>query len=146
KAPRRIRSRIETRTAVMVREDPKFALAATLGSRSLRARTTPAVAAGSEATGGPEKLGYRPGLDGLRAVAVFGGIGYHYYHRPTGGANGVELFFVLSGFLITSLLMEEWRERGRISLSRFYLRRALRLLPALWFMLLGWTVISLVTG
>lgn len=92
------------------------------------------------------KLGYRPGLDGLRAVAVFGVIGYHYYHWPTGGANGVELFFVLSGFLITSLLMEEWRERRRISLSRFYLRRALRLLPALWFMLLGWTVIALVTG
>jgi peptidoglycan/LPS O-acetylase OafA/YrhL len=92
------------------------------------------------------KLGYRPGLDGLRAAAVFSVIGFHYYHWPVGGASGVELFFVLSGFLITSLLMEEWRERSRISLSRFYLRRALRLLPALWFFLLIWTVAASATG
>jgi peptidoglycan/LPS O-acetylase OafA/YrhL len=92
------------------------------------------------------KLGFRPGLDGLRAAAVFSVIGFHYYRRPIGGASGVELFFVLSGFLITSLLMEEWRERDRISLSRFYMRRALRLLPALWFFLLVWTVASAYTG
>jgi peptidoglycan/LPS O-acetylase OafA/YrhL len=112
----------------------------------VRARTGAAVAAGGEATGEPVKLGYRPGLDGVRAVAVFGVIGWHFYHWPTGGGSGVSLFFVLSGFLITSLLMEEWRERDRIALGRFYLRRALRLLPALWFLLLCWTVVALVAG
>jgi peptidoglycan/LPS O-acetylase OafA/YrhL len=103
---------------------------------------TTGAAVGGKADGERVKLGYRPGLDGLRAVAVFAVIGFHYYHLPVGGASGVELFFVLSGFLITSLLMEEWRERGRISLSRFYLRRALRLLPALWFFLLIWIVLA----
>ncbi len=92
------------------------------------------------------KLGYRPGLDGLRAVAVFAVIGLHFYDWPVGGANGVELFFVLSGFLITSLLMEEWRGRDRISLSRFYLRRGLRLLPALWFFLIVSSVFTLYAG
>jgi peptidoglycan/LPS O-acetylase OafA/YrhL len=92
------------------------------------------------------KLGYRPGLDGLRAVAVSGVIGFHYYRWPGGGNGGVELFFVLSGFLITTLLVEEWRERNSISLPRFYLRRALRLLPALWFFLLVWTVLSASAG
>ena len=111
----------------------------------MQAGTTGAPA-GREATGERVKLGYRPGLDGLRAVAVFAVIGFHYYRQPVGGASGVELFFVLSGFLITSLLMEEWRERSRISLSRFYLRRALRLLPALWFFLLAWTVLTVPTG
>jgi peptidoglycan/LPS O-acetylase OafA/YrhL len=111
----------------------------------LQAGTTSA-AAGGEATGERVKLGYRPGLDGLRAVAVFAVIGFHYYRWPLGGAGGVELFFVLSGFLITSLLMEEWRERSRISLSRFYMRRGLRLLPALWFFLLITLVPSLYGG
>jgi peptidoglycan/LPS O-acetylase OafA/YrhL len=93
-----------------------------------------------------DKLGYRPGLDGLRAVAVSAVIGYHYYHWPEAGTEGVELFFVLSGFLITTLLLEEWRERHTVSLSRFYLRRGLRLLPALWAFLLGWTVLASLAG
>ncbi len=104
------------------------------------------VVAGSSAAGERAKLGYRPGLDGLRAVAVFAVIGFHYYRWPTGGASGVELFFVLSGFLITSLLLEEWRERSRISLPRFYLRRALRLLPALWFLLAVWAILAAHAG
>ena len=82
-------------------------------------------------------LPYRPGLDGLRALAV---IGVFFYHaRPhsdgngwlPGGFLGVDMFFVLSGYLITSLLLVEWDARNRIDLRRFWARRARRLFPAL---------------
>jgi peptidoglycan/LPS O-acetylase OafA/YrhL len=53
-----------------------------------------------------------------------------------GGFLGVDIFFVLSGFLITSLLVEEWDRKGSISLKDFYIRRALRLMPALLFLIL----------
>ena len=76
------------------------------------------------------RLGYRPALDGLRAVAILLVIAYHD-GLLEGGFVGVDVFFALSGFLITSLLVEEWRERGTIQLGRFYARRALRLAPAL---------------
>jgi peptidoglycan/LPS O-acetylase OafA/YrhL len=59
----------------------------------------------------------------------------HLYGWPREGGNGVELFFVLSGFLITSLLLEEQEERRHVSLRAFYARRAYRLLPALYVML-----------
>lgn len=81
-----------------------------------------------------QRLGHVPALDGLRGIAILLVVGFHYFHFPLGGQDGVDLFFVLSGFLITSLLLEE-RERGGISLSRFYARRARRLLPALFVML-----------
>jgi peptidoglycan/LPS O-acetylase OafA/YrhL len=72
-----------------------------------------------------------PALDGLRAVAVLAVIVYHFGLLP-GGYLGVDLFFVLSGFLITSLLIREWDSRGgRISFRDFYARRILRLFPAL---------------
>lgn len=72
-----------------------------------------------------------PALDGLRAVAVLAVIIYHFGLLP-GGYLGVDLFFVLSGFLITSLLIREWdRRRGHIGFRDFYLRRVLRLFPAL---------------
>jgi peptidoglycan/LPS O-acetylase OafA/YrhL len=82
-------------------------------------------------------LAYRPGLDGLRALAVIGVFLYHA--RPhadgnpwlPGGFLGVDLFFVLSGYLITSLLLVEWDARNRIDLRRFWARRARRLFPAL---------------
>jgi peptidoglycan/LPS O-acetylase OafA/YrhL len=77
----------------------------------------------------PFHLGYRPWLDGLRGVAVLMVLAFHLHLLP-GGSFGVDVFFVLSGFLITSLLVEEWGRNGTISLRRFYLRRALRLLPA----------------
>ena len=82
-------------------------------------------------------LGYRPALDGLRAFAVLWVIGFHY-HLPFGrdGLFGVDIFFTLSGFLITVLLLEEWSHTGRISLKNFYIRRILRLYPALVLMLL----------
>jgi len=84
------------------------------------------------------RLGYRPSLDGLRGVAVLVVMAHHayvpFFH---GGGVGVDIFFVLSGFLITSLLLEEWQRRQSVSLRGFYLRRALRLLPALFVLLLA---------
>src|SRR2546427_6524666 len=75
---------------------------------------------------------YRPGLDGLRALAVIGVLLYHAGVRwMPGGLLGVDLFFVISGFLITSLLIAELRRSGRIALAGFYGRRARRLFPAL---------------
>jgi peptidoglycan/LPS O-acetylase OafA/YrhL len=77
-----------------------------------------------------------PGLDGLRAIAVIGVLLYHAgVGWLPGGFLGVDLFFVISGFLITSLLLSEARLAGRLSLRQFYLRRARRLLPALVVML-----------
>jgi peptidoglycan/LPS O-acetylase OafA/YrhL len=79
----------------------------------------------------PARLGYRPSLDGIRGLAIASVVGFHAFGRPAGGYLGVDLFFVLSGFLITTLLLEERDERGRASLRAFYVRRALRLLPGL---------------
>jgi peptidoglycan/LPS O-acetylase OafA/YrhL len=75
-------------------------------------------------------------LDGLRGLAVAGVLLFHGGHL-TGGYLGVDLFFVLSGFLITSLLLSESRTRGRIALGGFWARRARRLLPALAGLLVG---------
>jgi peptidoglycan/LPS O-acetylase OafA/YrhL len=77
------------------------------------------------------RLGYRPALDGLRGLAIAAVVLYHTFGWPSGGYLGVDLFFVLSGFLITTLLLEEREAYGCISLTAFYQRRALRLLPAL---------------
>jgi peptidoglycan/LPS O-acetylase OafA/YrhL len=79
---------------------------------------------------------YRPELDGLRAVAVLAVFGSHIgIAQITGGWIGVSVFFVLSGYLITSILLAEWRRTGSISLRRFYFRRLIRLYPALLLML-----------
>jgi peptidoglycan/LPS O-acetylase OafA/YrhL len=78
------------------------------------------------------KFEYQPALDGLRALAVLGVLLYHAgVSWAPGGFLGVDAFFVLSGFLITSLLVDEWRKRGRIDFRAFWARRARRLLPAL---------------
>jgi peptidoglycan/LPS O-acetylase OafA/YrhL/Flp pilus assembly protein TadD len=88
------------------------------------------------ATGGD----YRPSLDGLRAIAILMVIAYHDY-ALRGGFLGVDVFFVLSGFLITSILLREWATSGSIQLPRFYLRRFLRLAPALClFVFVVWAV------
>ena len=77
-----------------------------------------------------------PALDGLRAVAVCAVMAYHLgFGWAGGGYLGVDLFFVLSGFLITSLLIEERSTTGTVSLRRFWSRRARRLFPALLMML-----------
>ncbi len=88
-------------------------------------------------------LTYMPGLDGLRAVAVLAVFLYHMgFLWAAGGFLGVESFFVLSGYLITSILLKEYAERGHLRLGNFWLRRARRLWPALWFLLLGTVVLA----
>ncbi|MBN1584444.1 MAG: acetyltransferase [Anaerolineae bacterium] len=78
------------------------------------------------------RIAYLPGLDGLRALAVVAVLLYHAdLAWIPGGFLGVELFFVLSGYLITALLRAEWTAQGRIDLKTFWLHRARRLLPAL---------------
>jgi peptidoglycan/LPS O-acetylase OafA/YrhL len=74
---------------------------------------------------------FRPDIEGLRAIAVGLVLLFHGFGSPvTGGFVGVDIFFVISGFLITSLLLAEQQKKGRISISRFYARRVRRILPA----------------
>jgi peptidoglycan/LPS O-acetylase OafA/YrhL len=87
-----------------------------------------------------------PALDGLRGLAIASVVAYHCFGWPAGGHLGVDLFFVLSGFLITTLLLRERLETGRISLRAFYARRAARLLPALALMLIVYMMIAAVKG
>ena len=83
------------------------------------------------------RLAYLPALDGMRAAAVFAVMMFHGgISFMNGGFMGVDAFFVLSGFLITSLLVGEWRQTMTIKLASFWARRARRLLPALLLMLL----------
>ncbi len=82
------------------------------------------------------RVGYIPALDGLRALAVVAVLLYHGGVKwMPGGFLGVDVFFVISGYLITSLLLGDWREHHHIRFGRFYLRRARRLLPALFLMM-----------
>jgi peptidoglycan/LPS O-acetylase OafA/YrhL len=88
------------------------------------------------------RLGYRPALDGVRAIAIVMVMWHHTIavmlrrvDLPLGGFLGVDLFFVLSGFLITSLLIERRTPDGGIGYANFYKRRAQRLLPALFALL-----------
>jgi peptidoglycan/LPS O-acetylase OafA/YrhL len=91
---------------------------------------------------GPQ-LAYRPGLDGLRAIAVAGVFVYHArIDWLPGGFLGVDLFFVLSGYLITSLLLVEWDARNRIDVRRFWWRRVRRLLPALFVVVLAALILA----
>jgi peptidoglycan/LPS O-acetylase OafA/YrhL len=82
-------------------------------------------------------MGYQPALDGIRAIAVVAVLLYHADFRwIPGGFLGVDVFFVVSGYLITSLLLEERRGTMTTDLKHFWLRRAKRLLPALFAMLI----------
>ncbi len=82
------------------------------------------------------RVPYLPGLDGLRALAVIGVIVYHANHSWLGGGFlGVEVFFVISGYLITLLMVSEHERTGTVRLRDFWVRRARRLLPALYVML-----------
>jgi len=100
-------------------------------------------------------------LDFLRAVAIFLVIGNHsaicppetsvilnkitaVWHR--GGWTGVDLFFVLSGFLIAGLLFNEYKKRGAIDIKRFLIRRGFKIYPAFWFLILTTLAVSLLNG
>jgi peptidoglycan/LPS O-acetylase OafA/YrhL/lysophospholipase L1-like esterase len=87
---------------------------------------------------------YFPALDGIRAIAVAAVVAYHLQVPGLGGGLlGVSVFFTLSGYLITSLLLREVAQHGRVDLKAFWVRRARRLLPALSFML---AVVALTTA
>jgi peptidoglycan/LPS O-acetylase OafA/YrhL len=105
----------------------------------------------------PRRLGHIPGLGGLRGIAVLLVVMLHSgtffpesvketlpWHFVRGGFLGVDLFFALSGFLITSLLLEERASSGRVNYRHFYARRGLRLLPALYTMLAVYAVYSVI--
>jgi peptidoglycan/LPS O-acetylase OafA/YrhL len=91
-------------------------------------------------------MGYQPSLDGLRALSVIAVIFYHAgFSWMHGGFFGVEVFFVVSGFLITSLLLDERDRSGHTNLPQFWLRRARRLLPALFTVLAAvaaWSIVA----
>ena len=82
------------------------------------------------------KAKYLPSIDSLRALAVLAVIIYHIdVNYLPGGFLGVDLFFVLSGYLISSLIIKEYKKMGTLNLYNFYMRRARRLLPAVYFMI-----------
>jgi len=84
---------------------------------------------------------YIPAVDGLRALSVIAVIVYHANKSWLGGGFlGVEVFFVISGYLITLLLLAERERTGTVTLRDFWMRRARRLLPALWTLLLSITI------
>ncbi|HEC2175798.1 TPA: acetyltransferase [Staphylococcus delphini] len=88
---------------------------------------------------------YMPGLDGIRAVAVIAIIIYHLNPQWLwGGFLGVDTFFVISGYLITSLLLTEYHNTGKIELTSFWLRRVKRLIPAVLFLVMGVLVLTLI--
>jgi peptidoglycan/LPS O-acetylase OafA/YrhL len=123
------------------RADPQFVLfSSTSDSRS----TCPASGVAMRSAGDRQparRLGNRPALDGLRGVAVLLVIAVHVGLLASGDI-GVDVFFALSGFLITALLYEEWERHGALSVRRFYARRARRLLPALTLLVVTFAALS----
>ena len=90
------------------------------------------------------RLGHQPSLDGIRGIAILAVLAIHFeWPWLPGGFFGVDVFFALSGFLITTLLLEEQLQSGRISLGRFFMRRVLRLYPALVGLVVVSTVFAL---
>ncbi|HKH05813.1 MAG TPA: acyltransferase [Acidimicrobiales bacterium] len=118
------------------------------------AAVVPGVGPDAEASAAPRRFGHRPELDGLRGLAVLVVVLHHvgvlmwpghpeWFFR--GGQVGVDLFFALSGFLITALLLTEHRRRGRIRVGDFLRRRLLRLWPALVVLQVGMLAASVAT-
>lgn len=109
-----------------------------IGSRRTSRASPCPVAPTTYSAASASHYAYQPALDGLRAFAV-GGVMLYHASQPwaLGGYLGVDAFFVLSGFLITTLLVTEWGANGRIDLAGFWARRARRLLPALALVMFG---------
>ena len=84
---------------------------------------------------------YKPEIDGLRALAVIGVIFYHSELLP-GGFLGVDIFFVISGYLITSIIYKEYLKEKKFSFTNFYQKRIRRLLPALFFVILISSIVA----
>jgi peptidoglycan/LPS O-acetylase OafA/YrhL len=107
---------------------------------------------GWSAPAGTFRLGYRPELDGLRGAALVVVVGHHLVRLMwtsgrdwllPGGQVGLDVFFALSGFLITSLLLDEFRRTGRVDVAAFLWRRAVRLVPAVAALMAGLLAVSL---
>ena len=90
------------------------------------------------------RASFRPDIQGLRAVAVLAVVAYHAGLPVPGGYIGVDVFFVISGYLITNHLLAEIRSTGRLSFGRFYARRARRILPASFVVLVATLTASVV--
>ncbi len=94
------------------------------------------------------KIPYKPEIDGLRAIAVLSVVIYHLQFQLNstqilvGGFIGVDIFFVISGYLITTLILKEIYETNRFSFKNFYVRRIRRILPVLLFIM----IITLIVG
>jgi peptidoglycan/LPS O-acetylase OafA/YrhL len=101
------------------------------------ARTGGAPADAPPRTRAPEGNGRIGAVDGLRAIAVAGVIAFHFGLDVPGGFLGVDLFFVISGYVITRLLLTEWHRTGSVDWARFWGRRARRLLPAVMVVLVA---------
>lgn len=117
-------------------------------SRTGRSAETGSAPSNSAPPKTPSASGFRADIEGLRGVAVLAVLLYHGgVPSFTGGYIGVDIFFVISGFLITGLLLREMEETGTVSLPRFFASRAKRLLPSLAVVLsavavLSWVVLS----
>lgn len=104
----------------------------------------PLPAVGERAAAAGPASSRRPDIQGLRAVAVLMVVAFHAGLPVPGGFVGVDVFFVISGFVITAMLHREWHQTGRIRFGRFYLRRFKRLTPALALVVAVTMVISIV--
>lgn len=120
------------------RDDPRRNVAAAVTTIVDRPVETAAPGPAGDHRSWFPSMGYQPSLDGLRALSVGVVLLYHAgFSWLHGGFFGVEVFFVVSGFLITSLLLDETDRNGRVSFRQFWLRRARRLFPALYAVLLA---------
>jgi peptidoglycan/LPS O-acetylase OafA/YrhL len=119
-------------TALLTRPDARSRLTASVDPPADEAAGSSGPASGSGTQAERVARPHWQGLDGLRAIAVAAVVVYHFSTSSLqGGFLGVDIFFVISGYLITRLLAREWAQDRRINLGRFYQRRARRLLPVL---------------
>lgn len=117
--------------------------------RPLRREDTPERSS-TGVDGRDARFGYQPSLDGVRAAAIIAvmifHVGWHASWLVPTGYLGVDMFFVLSGFLITILLLQEWQRNRQIVLRHFYVRRALRLLPVVVIVTLAAAIVHVATS